>query len=178
MEKIIRKREKADLYARAFYEAALEGWIKKLARVWGDIARDDLLEKLDAPEVPFQEKQQLINQLVGDETPAEIRNFIFLLASKGHLHYLPEILDELGRLSRGGAARRVVNITTAVPLTEEEKRALQARLIARFGSDLDFRYDVDPEILGGVIIRIGDKVIDGSIAGRLESLRERLKREI
>ncbi len=178
MEKIIHRREKADLYARAFYEAALEGWIKKLARVWGDIAQNGLLEKLDAPEVPFQEKQEIINRLVGDETPAEIRNFISLLASKGHLHYLPEILDELGRLSRGGAARRVVNITTAIPLTEEEKRALQARLIARFGSDLDFRYDVDPEILGGVIVRIGDKVIDGSIAGRLESLRERLKREI
>lgn len=172
------RREKADLYARAFYEAALEGWIKKLARVWGDITQNGFLEKLDAPDVPFQEKQGLINKLVGDETPMEIRNFIYLLASKGHLHYLPEILDELSRLSRGGGARRVVNVTTAVPLTEEEKRALQARLIARFGSDLDFRYDINPEILGGVIVKIGDTVIDGSVAGRLESLRERLKREI
>ncbi len=178
MEKIFERREKADLYARAFYEAALEGWIKKLARMWGDIAQNDLLEKLDDLNVPFQDKQELINKLMDDETPVEIRNFIYLLASKGHLHYLPEILDELGRLSRGGAARRVVNITTAVPLTDDEKRALQARLIARFGSDLDFRYNVDPEILGGVIVRIGDTVIDGSIAGRLESLRERLKREI
>ncbi len=178
MEKIFERRERADIYARAFYEAALEGWIKKLAQLWGNIAQNGLLEKLDDPDVPFQEKQELINNLVGNETPVEIRNFISLLASKGHLHYLPEILDELGRLSRGGAARRVVNITTAVPLTEEEKRALQARLIARFGSDLDFRYDVNPEILGGVIVRVGDTVIDGSVAGRLESLRERLRREI
>ncbi len=178
MEKIFQRKEKADLYAKAFYEAALEGWIKRLTQIWRDISQNGLLEKLDALEVPFQEKQKIINRVTGDETPAEIRNFISLLASKGHLHYLPEILDELNRLSRGGAARRVANITTAVPLTEEEKSALQARLIARFGPDLDFRYNVDPEILGGVIIRIGDKVIDGSIAGRLESLRERLKREI
>jgi len=170
--------ETAGNYARAFYEAALEGWLKRLSEVWGVISQDGLLERLDDPDVPFSEKQGLIEKAVGKDAAPEIRNFVSLLATRGHVHYLPDILDELGRLSKGGAARQLVVVTSAVPLTEEEKRHLQRRLMKRFGPYLDFRYYVDPEILGGLIVRIGDKVIDGSVVGRLEALRERLKQEI
>lgn len=178
MEKLYHRQETASTYAQAFYEAALESWLKRLSQVWGQLSRNGLLDKLNSPDVPFSEKKQLIDKVLGEDAAPEVRNFISILATKGHLHYLPEILDELSRLVRGGAARQLVIITTAVPLAEEEKKALQSKLMARFGPYLDFRYRVDPEILGGVIIRIGDKVIDGSIAGRLETLREHLKREL
>ncbi|RLC78425.1 MAG: ATP synthase F1 subunit delta [Chloroflexi bacterium] len=178
VERLQRKQEMANTYAQAFYEAAMESWLKRLSEIWGSLSRDGLLEKLNNPDIPFSEKETLINEAVGKDSAPEIRNFISLLATRGHLHYLPEILDELARLSRGGAVRQLVVITSAVPLTEEEKARLQRRLINLYGPYLDFRYYVDPDILGGMVVRIGDRVIDGSIRGRLEALRERLKQEI
>jgi len=66
-------------------------------------------------------------------------------------------------------------VTSAVPLIETEKSALEAKLRAQFGDDLACDYAVNPAILGGVTVRIGDKVIDGSVAGKLAELKEKLK---
>mgnify|MGYP000052910659 CR=1 FL=1 len=67
--------------------------------------------------------------------------------------------------------RLVAEVRTAVPLTEAERTALQSKLKARFGDHLAFRFVVDKSVLGGVYVRVGDKVIDGSVAGQLEALR-------
>ncbi|MBS1253739.1 MAG: ATP synthase subunit delta [Anaerolineales bacterium] len=76
-----------------------------------------------------------------------------------------------GEESKARAAR----ITSAVQLTEEERSRLEQSLGRRFGDDLQFEYRVDDSILGGVIVRVGDRVIDGSVASKLAALRERLK---
>jgi F-type H+-transporting ATPase subunit delta len=65
-------------------------------------------------------------------------------------------------------------VTSAVPLTEAERAALRAKLVDRFGTELEFQFEVDPELIGGVRLRVGDQVIDGSVAGRLAALRDRL----
>lgn len=70
---------------------------------------------------------------------------------------------------------RTARITSAVPLTEEERSRLEESLGRRFGDGLQLRYRVDDSILGGVIVRVGDRVIDGSVASKLAALRERLE---
>lgn len=70
---------------------------------------------------------------------------------------------------------RLVRVRSAVPLTEEEKSALRGKITRRFGHNLEFQFEVDESILGGVVVRVGDKVIDGSVAGKLAALRESLK---
>lgn len=67
-----------------------------------------------------------------------------------------------------------VKVGSAVPLTEQEKAALREKLEARFGPDLDARFDVEPSLLGGVVVRAGDKVIDGSVRGKLDALAQTL----
>jgi ATP synthase F1 delta subunit len=69
---------------------------------------------------------------------------------------------------------RVARVISAVPLTEEEKQQVQERLIKRFGGDLEFDFRVDPQILGGLIVKVGDEVIDGSLAGKLAAMRAQL----
>jgi ATP synthase F1 delta subunit len=69
---------------------------------------------------------------------------------------------------------RVVEIWSAIPLTEEEKKALRARWTGRFGDDLYFHFRVDSSLLGGVKVRVGAQIMDGSVAGKLEALREQL----
>ena len=68
----------------------------------------------------------------------------------------------------------MVRVSTAVPLNKEEQAALRERLQARFSEELDLRFEVEPSILGGVIARVGDKIIDGSVKGKLEALRQTL----
>jgi len=67
-----------------------------------------------------------------------------------------------------------VKVSSAVPLTKEEQEALREKLQTRFGQDLSFRFEVEPSILGGVLLRVGDDVIDGSVQGKLETLRQTL----
>jgi F0F1-type ATP synthase membrane subunit b/b' len=68
-----------------------------------------------------------------------------------------------------------VEVTTALPLTSEEQEALRRRLSEQVGAQADVRFRVDPEILGGLVVRAGDRVLDGSVAGRLEGMRSSLR---
>ncbi len=67
-----------------------------------------------------------------------------------------------------------VRVSSAVPLTEEEQEALRKKLEARFSQDLNLRFEVESSLLGGVVVRVGDKVIDGSVKGKLEALKQSL----
>lgn len=65
-------------------------------------------------------------------------------------------------------------VSSAVPLTGDEQTALGERLETRFGQPLELRFEVDPSLLGGVTVRVGDQVIDGSVRGRLDALAQTL----
>ncbi len=84
---------------------------------------------------------------------------------------------EFGRLSRqqAQAAGMVVWVRSAVPLTEEQRGLLKRRLRERFGEEFILRVEIDPSLIGGLVIRVKDQVLDGSVAGRLNALGERLR---
>jgi ATP synthase F1 delta subunit len=65
-------------------------------------------------------------------------------------------------------------ISSAVPLTKGEQAALRKKLQARFGRQLDLRFEVEPSLLGGIMVRVGDQVIDGSVKGKLDALAQTL----
>lgn len=102
--------------------------------------------------------RELVSQ-VGEKAGAQLE----------HLKATLDEIEQAGRKSRVDAG-----VTSAVPLTEAEREALEARLHARYGSDLPIVYTVDPAILGGLIVRVGDRYVDGSVATRLGQLRQTL----
>lgn len=71
-------------------------------------------------------------------------------------------------------ADKVAEIKSAVPLTEADKETFRAKLTEKFGDGLDIRFELDEALIGGVMVRIGDQVIDASIAGKLAALKEEL----
>ncbi len=171
----MRKIEEARAYAQALYEAATDSWINQLSAVLKGLQSDPgLRDYLADPEKDFGEKAERLMALLPADSHKEVRNFLSLLLSRNELKLLEPVLEHFVRLARGGPEPKIAEITSAIALTEDERATLERRLKATHGEDLEFRYKVDPAILGGLIIQVGDRVIDASVAGKLNRLREQL----
>jgi len=165
-----------EAYTRGILAAVLEPWVDGLSAVSAAyLAKKDLQEKLDSPTEEISTKLALLDGVLPDDAPAALRNFLGVLLSNNDFHLIDDIVQSLDRVMReeaGGPQQAM--IISAVPLSEEEARKVEERLIERFGPNLEFSFRVDPEILGGLIIQVGDKLIDDSVRGRLSALRQKL----
>jgi F-type H+-transporting ATPase subunit delta len=162
-------------YAAAIYDLAFEPWLRQLSNVQKALRRDTSLRvALDDAKTSASDKLRMLSQAVPEGLTAEVRRFLGTLLEAGQFGQLDAILEEFDRLVRRRAALKLARVTSAVPLTEVEKEAMRAKLTSRFGSDLEFQFDVDASLIGGVYLRVGDQVIDGSVAGKLAALRNRL----
>lgn len=168
--------ERITIYAKAFFEAALERWAGVLDEIAGKLARDGALaESLQAANVEFDQRRQLLDPLLPDGIDLPVRNFLYTLMERGDLRLLTGIADALRQRARQAKGRQVpVEVVSAVPLTDEERQKLVVKLEAQFGTGLNVRYRVDQSILGGLIVHAGDQLIDGSVAARLAALRQSL----
>lgn len=165
----------AQVYAQAVFDKAMASWLDPLKAVAASLAKSGLTQELDNAGIAFSKKQEMLRSVLPPDAAAEVQNFLFLLASKNEMHLLPEIISQFDLYAQRSASITVTKITSAVPLTESEKQTLETKLRKQFGLDAAFEYVVDPAILGGVVVRAGDKVIDGSVSGKLAALKEKLK---
>jgi F-type H+-transporting ATPase subunit delta len=162
-------------YAAALYDLAFDTWNRQLGAAEQALERDPTLRSaiVDPARSP-QEKLQKLARAAGTEFHPDVRSFLGTLLEAGQLDQLGAILTEFERLVSRHAERTVARVVSAVPLTAAEKETLQARLARRFGPDLEFEFAVEPSIIGGVYLRVGDQVIDGTVAGKLAAMREHL----
>lgn len=165
-----------EAYTRGILAATLEPWFEGLEKVNAALQTDaKLRSQVDDPSVEPAAKSALLSHLLPDGSSSEIGNFINVLLTNNDLGYLDEILASLSTVIReeaGGPQRALV--ISAVSLTDDEQERLRTRLVQRFGSNLQFIFQVDPEILGGLIIQVGDKLIDDSVRSRLGALSQSL----
>lgn len=153
------------------------GWLSELARL-GD-EEPKFRQALKSPVISADEKKALLAkvlELMGAD--GTTRNFCFLLADKERLGVLPQIAEEYGVLldeTRGILRGRV---TTAIKLSPERQEELKADLEKKTGKNLSLVFDVDPEILGGMVLTVGGKVLDSSLRAQLGAMREILRRGI
>jgi F-type H+-transporting ATPase subunit delta len=163
-------------YAQAIFEQAVERWRKAVRMVIETLEREnDALTRLDNPAEHMEHKKGLVDQLLPAEVDVEVRNFVYLLASKSHVHLLSEVLAEFDRYAARGQIQDAARVASAVQLTDAERTRLEEKVRSRYGESLDFEYRVDKSLLGGVVVRVGDKVIDGSVAGKLAAMRHKLE---
>ncbi len=162
-------------YAAAIYDLAFEAWLRQLESVQKALGRDAALRShLQDPGRPSAERLQRLEQAVQGRLDPQVRKFLGTLVEAGQTDMLGAILAEFERLVRRRPERKVAHVVTAVALDDAERRAMEARITSQFGPDLEFEYKVDKSIIGGVYLRVGDRVIDGSVAAKLAALRERL----
>jgi F-type H+-transporting ATPase subunit delta len=167
----------ARTYAGVAFETALKGWIEGLGAVIAAFSRNpNLRNQLADPGKSFQAKEAMLQGLLPQDTPNPARNFLLAMVANGDISLLDEVFDELNQMAAAGGGPRptVAEVTSAIELTGEERQAIQNRLVDQFGPNLEFRFKVDEGILGGLIIRVGDKLMDISLASRMAALRQSL----
>lgn len=165
-----------DAYARAVLSSALDRWVVGLETLRDGLRHDDAARgALADTSLPFEARHEAAEKLCGPESQTELMNLAHTLAERGHLDLLDDLIAHLRRLSRYGPEAVVALVTSAVPLEEETKGSITRRLTDEYGPRLAVEWKVDPAILGGLVIQVGDRLMDDSVATRLERLRRTLR---
>ncbi len=172
-----RREREVRAYATALFEAVVEDTVDALRAVQQRLSEDGGLRSLlDDPARDVQEKYDALRQILPDGTSRAVANFLGVLISRQDIGLLSEVVGLFEEEAKAREEKpRPAEIVSAVPLTEEERQQLEDRLRQRFGPNLAFSYRVDPEILGGLIVRVGDSLLDYSLRSRLEELRGRIE---
>lgn len=167
----------AERYASACFGIALEEWIGSLRTVGRALAADrSAAASLDDRDAPFADRQRCMEQMIPADTPPAVRRFFGTLVSNRDVALLPRVLAGLERLATAGPSARLATVTSAADLDEETRQRVERSIRGRYGSDLQVGYQVDPQVIGGLLIRVGDEVIDGTVAARLRGLDGVLRR--
>ena len=167
-------------YAEAAFEIAqrdgqLDRWQRDLDLAAAIVGGPDVAPVVENPAIPVGERRELVGKLLdGRADPGAVR-LVELLVSRGRADLIGRVASEYKRLldRHNGIVPAVV--TSAVPLTKPETDAVRAKVEAMAGSAVDLRSQVDPAILGGLTIQVGDRLLDDSVRGRLERLRDQLR---
>ncbi len=162
-------------YAGGFVAAALENWTTQLGAVADALDRGSILQELNDLRRDFAARQKILASLLPANLDKLQTDLLSVLLANGDLGKLREIVLELkAQLEHSAQGPVVAEIRSAQPLTESEQQALREKLTADFGDDVEFEFQVDPAIIGGLVVRVGDKLIDTSIATRLSRMRDQL----
>lgn len=165
-------------YAQAIFEIALEKeepdkWLADLERIAGLGSDDDFATLMSSSKLGFDDKAKFLTEQLGDVNPL-VLNLLYLLIARGRLDMLGDIAIEYRRFLDSHRGIVEADVVTAVPLSDRDKPALEERLGAITGKKVLIKPTVDPDMLGGIIARIGGKLLDGSTRRRLEALKRDL----
>ncbi|MBP2651101.1 MAG: synthase subunit delta [Firmicutes bacterium] len=134
----------------------------------------DLASLLCHPQVPAEVKKDTVVKLFSSDLSEYVRNFLFLLFDRRRETALLAIVEEFRTLAN--RARNIIEaeVTTAMPLAQDQEKGLSEKLSVVTGKNVILKTQVDKRILGGVIVKIGDKLIDGSVERQLKTLKAAL----
>ncbi len=166
-------------YAEAAFEIAVrdgtvEAWRRDLDEAALVIGDPQIAEAVHNPAIPAALREQAIQQGLGSRIGGSTLNLVRFMVRRGRIGDLDRVAAEFRRLDdeRRGIVHAVA--TSAAPLDPAEVKALAARLEAMTGRTVELTVGIDPSLLGGIVVRVGDRLIDGSVRGRLERLRSQL----
>ena len=167
------------IYAEALLEAARDkGELEQVRDEFDGFAAaleasDELADLLRNPQIDRAAKRDVLDSVLGEASDS-FRNFVRLVAEKGRIGELQEIHEEWQRLL--AAAERVLELelTTAVPLTDEDAREIVAQIERSAGRTVEATRRVDPSLIGGLVLQVGSMRVDASVRGRLQRLRQEI----
>ncbi len=171
----------ASKYATAIFEIAkdeknLDGYDTDLGKVRAEVfAIPEAVKFFQNPLVPQQAKKDLLRRAFDKEISETVMNFLMLLVDKKRIGVFSEIYDIFTSLKNKEQGILIADVTTAFPLTKKQQDALIKKLTTLTERKIKIRPHKDESILGGLVLKIGDKLIDGSAAGRLRALQTAMR---
>jgi F-type H+-transporting ATPase subunit delta len=171
------KKFNARRYARAVFEIALEKkglekWRFDLDKIVAAVGDKEFLAVLESPKIKFEEKSRLLEQLGGIDPL--VLNLVRLLIVRGGVNMLPEIAAEYGRMVDDYHGIQTAAVVTAVPIDKKEQEKLAQTIGAMIDKKVVLQPAVAPEIIGGIVARVGGKLLDGSTRSKLMALKKDL----
>ena len=168
----------AKRYSQAVFQIAVEReeldrWqsdLEKIAILGEDAALVALIEN---PKLLLKDKARLLSEQLGDINPLAL-NLVYLLLAGGRLSMIGLIADEYQQLLNSYRGIAEAEVITAIPITDEDKLRLEERLGVVVGKRVVAKPEVDSSLIGGIVARIGGKLIDGSTRSRLEALKREM----
>ena len=167
-------------YAEAVFKLAKTGgtlpaWSGML-QLLAAIAVDERIQALVGnPKVPTKRLGELLLGICGDQLTDEGRNFVLLLAENGRVEVLPEVSEMFEQLKARHDGVLEAKVTSAFVMSDAQLKDLVADLEARFKRKIEAKVSIDPELIGGVKVEIGDEVLDASVRAKLEAMAVALK---
>ncbi len=176
-----------DISVARRYAAALFGVAKKRNEVdaiaanlheVSDAVRGsrDLMGVMHHPLLTLDKKKSVLRAVFGGRVRPDVEKFLFLVVEKKRAIMLPQIVTEFDRLVDEFRGESDAEAVTAVPLSPAQIASLEAALQKKFGVKVRLQTRIDPDVLGGIQVRVGDKFIDATVRTKLERLSEQLKR--
>ena len=149
---------------------------QKLLHAFGDVVREssDLRNALETPAVSLSRKRAVIDRIAAElELPRMVRNFLLILSDKRRMGALNQIIEAFDILldERLGFVR--ADVRSAQEIDDAQRTAIAERLSRVTGKQVRTHFTVDPELIGGVVARVGSTVYDGSVRGQLAQLAKR-----
>jgi len=166
-------------YAEAVFKLAREAnalaaWSDALANLDGVVGNAEVQVRISDPNVSAQQLEDLVLGVIGDKLDASIagaaRNFVQVLVSNGRLEVTPQVRVLFEGLKREQEGVLEAHIVSALPIGEAEVKPLVAALEAKYKRKVTVKVDTDPSLIGGVKIVVGDKVIDATVRGKLDTM--------
>lgn len=170
-------------YGEALFEAAMESGedrageileeISAVREILADNPRFDELMK--HPGIPKQEKLQVVDTVFRGRVSEELVNFLEIIVSKERYRDLPAVFDYFTDKVKEQKKIGIAQVTTALELSPSQKSAVESKLLETSGyREMEMNFNTDASLIGGMVIRIGDRVVDSSIRTKLDSLTKQL----
>jgi F-type H+-transporting ATPase subunit delta len=166
-------------YAEAVFELGsepdtLDTWLADVRLIADYFGNHQLAFILNQPNVRFERKEAIIRDLLGGKVSQEGLGLALALVESGGVSLAPRVRDEFERLYNDKRGQAFAEVTSAAPLDEAMRASITSQMGQLTGKRIFLREKVDPDLLGGVTVRVGDTLIDGSVRRRLELLRRRI----
>jgi F-type H+-transporting ATPase subunit delta len=173
-----RRETAARRYAEAAFDIAradgtLERWERDLATLRETFSDERLRALVEHPAVPFPEKEKVVRRVVTDVSP-EALALALLMIRRGRPGAIEPMVVRFGELVRRERGISLAEVRTALPLEAEQRTAIAERLRTLTGDRIEMNEVVDESLIGGLSVRIGDRLYDASVRSRLERLSARL----
>jgi len=162
-------------FSLAREQNALGPWSQMLALVAGVVRDARVADALDNPRLGAPEKESLLLSIAGERLDEDARNFVRVLVQAGRIGLMPEIAGLFDQLKDRAEGTAKAEIETAFELSDAQLTEIKDALARRFGKRIEASVRVNPALIGGARVTVGDTVVDASVQARLDAMSTQLR---